>query len=729
MSRLGQTPGVGIVADDIDRLRETADIVAIVSEHVALRRLGTRFQGLCPFHDERTPSFTVVPDKRFYHCFGCQAHGSVIDFVMNVQKVDFVTACEHIAARSGITLRHDSEVATRDRQRKARLREALKKSVEWYHERLLSSPDAGPARSYLRSRGYGADLVRQFQIGWAPAGWDTLVRALSIPTDVARDTGLGYVNRVGKLNDFFQSRVLFPIFDANGQPIAFGGRKMPGAEGPKYKNSSETALYSKSKVLYGLNWAKADIVASGEVIVCEGYTDTIAFHQSGVPRAVATCGTALTEEHVRILKNYGRRILLAYDADGAGQNAAARFYEWEKRFELDLAVVVLPDGADPADLARTDPEALRAAVAAARPYLAFRLDRLWAASNLTTAEGRGRAFEAAAAMIAEHPSPFVREDYLRQAADRCRVSEDGMRRAMDAPATTVPLASSRSGTARQRRDDDAIPPPDDRHAPPDPGGRARRPGDASSGSGGWERGPARGAPGGATVGGGRGGAPGRSVRATSPQALAAAARQRTRVEHVALCWLIHRPEAVATWMDPALFAEPRCIRACEALLQHGELLTALDALSEAGDPDAEQLLSELGATEPPGDAVDAAALLVRRAVVRVIDDLVAGMTDRSDAAGSGAVDDALGAVGMLKQHMACLDETDTREQSLHALVPWLVDHARRASAPPDDATGAAGAPGPQHGAAAVSEPTAAPGSSPGETHANAAPAAGVPGGT
>jgi DNA primase len=650
---------VGIVAEDIERLRDSADIVAVVSEHVALRRVGLRYQGLCPFHDERTPSFTVVPDKRFYHCFGCQAHGSAIDFVMNVMKVDFVTACEHLASRSGITLRHDSEVTTRDRERKARLRAAMAKAVDWYHERLLSSPDAGPARSYLRSRGYGADLVRQFRIGWAPGGWDTLVRALNIPSEVARDTGLGFVNRVGKLNDFFQSRVLFPIFDANGEPIAFGGRKLPGAEGPKYKNSSETALYSKSKVLYGLNWAKGDIVAKGEVVVCEGYTDTIAFHQAGIPRAVATCGTALTEDHVRILKNYGRRIVLAYDADGAGQNAAARFYEWERRFELDLAVVALPEGADPADLARTDPEALRAAVGAARPYLAFRLDRLWAASTLTTAEGRGRAFEAAAAMIGEHPSPFVREDYLRQAADRCRVSEDGMQRALVDARSPAARPSDRPATTRRRGEPDDVPPPDDRHAPPDPDGRVGTAGGRGGPGprGGFE--PAR-----RTAPGSRG------ARATSPRMLAAAARDRARVEQAALCWLIHQPEAVATWMDPALFAEGRCARVCEALLVHGDLLPAMDALAEQGDPEAEQLLSGLAATEAPGEAVDAVALLVRRAVVRVIDDLVATLPEGPEGAG------ALAAVGMLKQHMACLDEPETREASLHALVPWMVEHAR-----------------------------------------------------
>ena len=195
-----------------------------------------------------------------------------------------------------------------------------------------------------------------------------MARALRLPDDVLVDTGLGFLNRRGGQTDAFRGRLLFPIFDANGDPVAFGGRVLPGGEGPKYKNSSGSAIYDKSKVLYGLNWAKADVVNADEVVVCEGYTDVIGFAAAGVPRAVATCGTALTIDHLRTLQKFARRVVLAFDADAAGQDAAARFYQWERDLDLDIAVAALPVGVDPGDLAQSDPErALQGAVADAVP--------------------------------------------------------------------------------------------------------------------------------------------------------------------------------------------------------------------------------------------------------------------------------------------------------------------------------------------------------------------------
>jgi DNA primase len=372
---------VGIAEEDIARVRAATDVVAVISEHVALKRVGRNFSGLCPFHGEKSPSFSVSPEKGTYYCFGCQAKGDVITFVRELEHLDFSSAVEKLATKANITLRYDSEAASKDRIKRTKLLEATAQAAEWYHDRLRTAPDAAPARKYLRSRGYDAEAITRFKIGWAPEGWDTLCKSLHLPADVARDTGLGYTSKIGKLNDFFQSRILFPIFDAQGQPIAFGGRKMPDADGPKYKNSSETKLYSKSRVLYGLNWAKSQIVEKGEVIVCEGYTDVIAFHRSGLPRAVATCGTALADEHFQILKNFARRIVLAYDADAAGQNAAEKFYAWERKYEIDLFVVALPPGEDPAELAQHDPERLAAAVRDAQPFLRFRLERLLAKAN------------------------------------------------------------------------------------------------------------------------------------------------------------------------------------------------------------------------------------------------------------------------------------------------------------------------------------------------------------
>ncbi len=349
------------------RVRAATDIVALIGEHAALKKVGANWMGLCPFHQEKSPSFSVNAEEGLYYCFGCQKSGDAISFVRDVEHVDFVEAVRRLADRAGVTITEDAAV-TAERQRRNPLYDAMTRAVDFYHERLLGAPDGGPARDYLRSRGYDGEVVRSFQIGWAPEGWDALASHLKVPERVLTESGLGFVNRRGRRQDAFRGRVIFPIFDPSGKAIALGGRILPprGAsavpEGPKYKNSQDGPIYSKRRTLYGLNWAKTDVVASGEVIVCEGYTDVIAFFQVGLPRAVATCGTALGEEHFRVLGNFAKRMVLAYDADAAGEAGATRVYEWERHHSVDVAVAALPAGADPADLARTDPDALRRAV-------------------------------------------------------------------------------------------------------------------------------------------------------------------------------------------------------------------------------------------------------------------------------------------------------------------------------------------------------------------------------
>lgn len=441
---------MGILDDDIARVRAAVDFVQIAGEHIALRKVGRRYVGLCPFHAEKTPSFSVNAEEGLYYCFGCQAKGDVITFVREVEHLDFADAVERLAGRAGIQLHYDNEATSRDRQRRTRLVEAMAAAVQWYHQRLLEAPDAAAARAYLRSRGYDGEVVRSYKLGWAPADWDALSRALHLPDDVLRDTGLGFLNRRNRQQDAFRERVMFPIFRADGDPVAFGGRAMPGADGPKYKNSPETPIYSKSRVLYGLNWAKTDVVREGEVIVCEGYTDVIAFARAGVPRAVATCGTALADEHFRMLKNFARRVVLAYDADAAGQAAAERFYEWERRYEIDIAVAQLPAGTDPADLGARDPDALRVAIGEARPFLAFRVERALSSADLRSPEGRARAAQAAMTVVREHPNELVRDQYLMQIADRCRIEPDRLRALLLGP--PVHVSGNRSTVARPRRD-------------------------------------------------------------------------------------------------------------------------------------------------------------------------------------------------------------------------------------------------------------------------------------
>jgi DNA primase len=447
---------VGILDEDIQRVRESVNLREIVSQNVQLKRVGRRWVGLCPFHAEKSGSFNVNEENGLWKCFGCGMGGDAITYVREIEHLDFVGAVEYLASKVGIALRYTERGEDEGRKRRGKLIEAVARAVDWYHDRLLTGPDAGPARGYLRSRGLDGDIVRQYKIGWAPEGWDELAKALKLPDNILVDTGLGFLNRRGGQTDAFRGRVLFPIFDTNGEPVAFGGRLLPGAEGPKYKNSPETPIYSKSKVLYGLSWAKGDIVNADQVVVCEGYTDVIGFAVAGVPRAVATCGTALTEEHLRLLRKFAHRVVLAFDADAAGQNAAARFYEWEHKLELDVSVAALPSGVDPGELSRSDPEALRKSVDQAVPFLGFRVQRVLDSANLTSPEGRARAAEHALDVIREHPSELVRDQYVMDVADRCRFDADQLRARLRKPGgARVAVDRTSALDARQRRDRDS----------------------------------------------------------------------------------------------------------------------------------------------------------------------------------------------------------------------------------------------------------------------------------
>ena len=389
----------------------------VVQQYVALRRAGRNWVGLCPFHAERSGSFNVREETGRYKCFGCGAAGDVFTFVQEIEHVDFVNAVEQLAAKAGIQLQYTSGGESKDRLRRKKLIEAMGKAVEWYHQRLLTSDDARAARDYLRKRGLAGDIARQFKLGWAPDDWDALSRGVGLPGDALRDTGLAFTNKSGRLQDSFRGRVMFPIMSENGDPVAFGGRILPGSNDPaKYKNSAETYIYAKSKTLYGLHGAKGDIVAADQVIVCEGYTDVIGFHRAGVKRAVATCGTALTEEHVRMLKRFASRVVLAFDADAAGQGAAEKFYEWEQKYQVQVSVAAFPKGQDPGELSLSNPQALAAAVDNALPFLGFRLQRVMTGRQLNSPEDRARLAEQAMAVVNEHPDTNVRKLYAGQVA-------------------------------------------------------------------------------------------------------------------------------------------------------------------------------------------------------------------------------------------------------------------------------------------------------------------------
>ena len=464
---------MGILDEDVARVREATNIVAVASEHLALRRVGRRYQGLCPFHTEKTPSFTVNPELGLYHCFGCGVGGDAISFVREVEHLDFVGAVERLAARAGIQLRYDDAAAGKERNRRQRLVETVSAAAGFYHQLLLEAPEAGTARRYLRSRGYDGEVARRFQLGFAPDRFDAVAQFLTarrLSRQDLLDAGLCFVNRADRLQDHFRGRVMFPIYDARGDAVGFGGRALTGIPGtprtpgvgPKYKNSPESAVYQKSRVLYGLNWAKEDVVAKNEAVVCEGYTDVLAFFLAGVPRAVATCGTALVEDHVRLLRNFTPALVLAYDADDAGQAAAERIYQWEARYDMRLSVADLPAGQDPADVGRADPAALVSAVRDARPFLRFRLDRLLASADTASAEGRAKAANAAVGLVAEHPDDLVRDQYLMDLAERLAIDVDRLRKALArGPRTPEPErpARERGGPAGDQPADAAPPRP------------------------------------------------------------------------------------------------------------------------------------------------------------------------------------------------------------------------------------------------------------------------------
>ncbi len=406
-----------IVDEDIERIRSTVSIVDIVQGYVALRKQGKNWVGLCPFHAEKSGSFNVAEQMGRYKCFGCSAGGDVFKFIQEIEHTDFVGAVELLANKAGITLNYTSGGENKERVRRKQLVEAMDKAVTWYHERLLTAPDAREAREYLRRRGLSGDIARQFRLGWAPDDWDVMSRELGVAGDLLRDTGLAFTNKRNRLQDSFRGRVLFPIFTDNGEAVALGGRILPGSTDPaKYKNSPETVVYAKSRTLYGLNWAKADIVAQDEVIVCEGYTDVIGFHKAGVKRAVATCGTALTEQHVQILKRFASKVVLAFDADKAGQGAAERVYEWEQRFQVTFFVAQFPQGKDPGELSVTEPESLAKAVHDALPYLRFRLNRVMLGKPMRSPEERARIGEQAMAVLNEHPNVMTRQLYAGEVA-------------------------------------------------------------------------------------------------------------------------------------------------------------------------------------------------------------------------------------------------------------------------------------------------------------------------
>jgi DNA primase len=418
-------------SDSRDRVREAVDMVDLVSARTELRRAGAnRYEGLCPFHDERTPSFGINPAEKVYYCFGCQASGDAFTFVQETEGVPFREALELLADRYGIELEREQEDprAAERRRRRERLLSLLERTAGYYVRCLWETPEAGPAREYLEGRGLTEETLRAFRVGYAPSAWDRVLlasRRAGFSEEELLATGLAQRSRTraGSLYDRFRERIMFPLSDARGRVLGFGARSLRENQKPKYLNSPEGELYHKGRQVFGADLARAEAARAGAVIAVEGYTDVLALHQAGLANAVAIMGTALTEEQVAELSRLAPAILLALDADRAGQEAMVRAARVAEGRRLELRVVPMPMGTDPADLiADRGAEAMRELVGQAVPFVRFAVERAVALGDLSSAEGRDRVLEEVRPAIASLPPSAMREELTRVVADRLDLS-------------------------------------------------------------------------------------------------------------------------------------------------------------------------------------------------------------------------------------------------------------------------------------------------------------------
>lgn len=411
---------------DVEEVKSRTNIADVVGEYVTLKSAGVgSMKGLCPFHDERSPSFHVRPQVGFYHCFGCGESGDVYSFVQKMDHVTFAEAVERLAARVGLELHYEDGGAATDHGNRARLLAANHAASEFFTEQL-GTPGADPGRRFLGERGFDAHAASTFGVGFAPKSWDELtnhLRGRGFSTEELTTAGLVSAGDRG-VYDRFRGRLVWPIRDITGQTVGFGARKLlDDDKGPKYLNTPETPIYHKSQVLYGLDLAKRDISRSRQVVVVEGYTDVMACHMAGVTTAVATCGTAFGVDHIKVLRRVlgdaagVGEVIFTFDPDAAGQKAAMRAFSEEQRFSAQTYVAVAPDGLDPCDLRlKRGDAAVRTLVEGKKPMFEFMIKQLLSQYNLDTVEGRVGALRAGAPIVADIRDPAIRPGYTRELA-------------------------------------------------------------------------------------------------------------------------------------------------------------------------------------------------------------------------------------------------------------------------------------------------------------------------
>ncbi len=463
----------------IEEIRQANDIVTVIGSYFHLPRRGSTFKALCPFHKEKTPSFTVNEQRQIFHCFGCGAGGDVFRFVMDYEKVDFMTAVKMLARRAGINLQFEDGKSAGDGQGKDRLFTLLDEAAAYYHRILLKDASAEKARAYLRARGFKKSEVEEFGIGFAPEGWDGILKwgmekhgvaqleavGLVIPSDSASggesapsSDGAKPARSGGRRHyyDRFRHRVMFPIHDEQGRVVGFSGRSIAAdSGGAKYVNTPETLLFHKGKILYGLHRARREIAEAREAILCEGQIDVIGCHLSGFKTAVAAQGTALTDEHARVLKRYTDSVIIVFDADQAGRTAALRAADVLLQSGIAVRIAKLPAGEDPDSLLRRENGArdFKALLDGASSALDFLVDLLDERQKLNTEAGLLRAVSGAIEMISRTSDPVQQDMLLAQASARLGVSPGSLRKEFEKKtAGRRPSPRTKNGVDREVSD-------------------------------------------------------------------------------------------------------------------------------------------------------------------------------------------------------------------------------------------------------------------------------------
>nr|WP_314842381.1 DNA primase [uncultured Microbacterium sp.] len=446
---------------DVDEVKARTNIADIVGERVALKSAGVgSLKGLCPFHDEKSPSFHVRPQVGYYHCFGCGESGDVYSFLREMDHVSFTEAVERLAGRIGYALHYEDGGSAPETSGRSRLYAANTAAAEFFRAQLLT-PDAEAGRRFLGERGFDAGAAAHFGVGFAPRGWDGMLKALTAQGFTREELSTAGLVSTGQrgVYDRFRGRLVWPIRDVSGQTIGFGARKLfDDDQGPKYLNTPETPIYKKAQVLYGLDLAKRDI-ARGDprrVVVVEGYTDVMACHLAGLTTAVATCGTAFGTEHIKVLRrvmgddNASGEVVFTFDGDEAGQKAALRAFTEDDRFNAQTFVAVAPDGLDPCDLRlQRGDAAVRSLMESKQPMFEFAIDRRLADFDLSTVEGRVGALRAASPIVAEIRDRLLRPGYERVLARRLGMDPMEVRNEVE--------RASRGGSASSARTDSRRP--------------------------------------------------------------------------------------------------------------------------------------------------------------------------------------------------------------------------------------------------------------------------------